>query len=321
MGEQFADGVLDDVVDDVGGGVIDAAGFFDFGFVFDFGAVGFGEGDDFAEELFIDLAEDVGGEDGEFVGGVGVVEVFEDVFEGFVVDGEGVGEGVGGVGAVFFGLEVEEAGVVAFVGAVVEGEESFIDVGAVEEGLELGVGFDGAVFADAEEDEAVDGALDGEVEPAVGEVGVAEGEVAGEGVAPGFDFGEEGGIDFGGAFFLFGGLGVFVEGTLEDGFFGEDVGDFGPAVGVFGVFEVLDAGGGGFVVFVGFGAGVVNGEFFEVGEDGEGQFGRPGVAAELEGGGDVGFEVDGGFFLLRGRTCGRRRCGSSSRELWWRSRF
>jgi len=77
--QEFADGVLDDVIDDVGGGVVNAAGFFDFGFVFDFGAVGFGEGDDFAEELFIDLTEDVGGEDGEFVGGVGIVEIFEDV--------------------------------------------------------------------------------------------------------------------------------------------------------------------------------------------------------------------------------------------------
>ena len=45
-------------------------------------------------------------------------------------------------------------------------------------------------------------------------------------------------------------------------------------------------------------AGVVDGEFLEVGEDGEGEFGGPGVAAELEGGGGFVFDVDGGFFGL-----------------------
>ena len=65
--EEFADGVLDDVVDDVGGGVVDAACFFDFGFFFDDDGAAFGD-DDLSEELFVDLAEDVGGEDGEFVG-------------------------------------------------------------------------------------------------------------------------------------------------------------------------------------------------------------------------------------------------------------
>ena len=59
---------LDDVVHDVGGRVIDAAGLPDFGLFLDLGAVAFGQADDFAEELLVDLAEDVGREDGEVVG-------------------------------------------------------------------------------------------------------------------------------------------------------------------------------------------------------------------------------------------------------------
>lgn len=54
--------------------------------------------------------------------------------------------------------------------------------------------------------------------------------------------------------------------------------------------------GGGFVGDGGLDAGVVDGEFFEVGEDGDGELGGPGVASELVGGGGVAFDVDGGFF-------------------------
>ncbi len=65
--KQLADGVLDDVIDDVRGRVVNAARFFDFRFVFDFCAMAFGEPDDFAEKLLVNLAENIGGQDGEFV--------------------------------------------------------------------------------------------------------------------------------------------------------------------------------------------------------------------------------------------------------------
>ena len=73
------------------------------------------------------------------------------------------------------------------------------------------------------------------------------------------------------------------------------------------------------VALVGLDAAVVDGELLEVGEDAKRQLGGPGVAAELEGGLDVVLDVDGRASWLRGRTCGCRRCGSSSRALWWRS--
>ena len=52
-----ADRVLDDVVNDVGRRAVDSAGFPDFGLLFDLGLMAGGEQDDFAEELFVDLAE------------------------------------------------------------------------------------------------------------------------------------------------------------------------------------------------------------------------------------------------------------------------
>ena len=66
-GNEFADGVLDDVADDVLGRVIDAAGLADFGFVLDADPFVGGD-DDLAEEAFVDGAEDVDGDGVEVVG-------------------------------------------------------------------------------------------------------------------------------------------------------------------------------------------------------------------------------------------------------------
>ena len=54
-----------------------------------------------------------------------------------------------------------------------------------------------AVLADAQEDDAVDGALDGKVEFALRELGIAHGEIAREIRAPLFDFVEKCVVDFG----------------------------------------------------------------------------------------------------------------------------
>ena len=139
--------------------------------------------------MLVDLAEDVGWEDGELAGAVGVVEAAEDVLEGLVVDLEGGRERVGRLGPL--ALEVEEAGVVALGGALEVLEEVAIHASCVEEGLEPAVRLDAAGLADAQEDDTLDGALDRDVELALGEDGVAECEVAGEQVAPRLDFLEE----------------------------------------------------------------------------------------------------------------------------------
>jgi len=71
---QLADGVLDDVVYDVGRPAVDAAGFSDFGLFLDLCLMACCQTYHLAEELFVDLAEDVRGQDREFVGAVRVVE-------------------------------------------------------------------------------------------------------------------------------------------------------------------------------------------------------------------------------------------------------
>jgi hypothetical protein len=61
--------------------------------------------DDLSQKLLIDLSQDVGGQDREFIGALRVVQAAEDVFEGFVVNGEIQRERVGRGGPVFFGAK------------------------------------------------------------------------------------------------------------------------------------------------------------------------------------------------------------------------
>jgi len=53
--DQRADGLADDIIDDVSGRVVDAAGFADLGLFLDDGAVALGQADDLAQKLLIDL--------------------------------------------------------------------------------------------------------------------------------------------------------------------------------------------------------------------------------------------------------------------------
>ena len=63
-----ADGLLDDVIDDVGRRVVDAAGLADFGLFLDLGLVAGRQPDDLAQEPLIDRAQDFDGQDAEVVG-------------------------------------------------------------------------------------------------------------------------------------------------------------------------------------------------------------------------------------------------------------
>ena len=85
---QSADGVFNDVVNDVGGCVIDASGFFDFGLWLDNGSVAGSQADYLTEELLIDVAEYFCGQDGEFVRAFGIIQAAEEVLEVFIVDSD-----------------------------------------------------------------------------------------------------------------------------------------------------------------------------------------------------------------------------------------
>ena len=167
--EQTAHRVLDDVVDDVGRRVVDTAGLLDLGLVLDHGAVPGRETDYLAEELLVDLTEDIGRQDAELIGALRVVEAPEDVLERLVVDGEAEREAIGCVGTAPLVLEVEETRVVTVVGLDVELAQVRADVLAAHEAAQPPVGLDASVLADAQEDDAVDGRLHSVVELALTE--------------------------------------------------------------------------------------------------------------------------------------------------------
>ena len=130
--------MLDNVIHDVGGRVIDAACLFDLRLFLDFGPGTGRQADDLAQELLVHLAQDVGWQHRELVGALGVVEAGQDGLEHPVVNGQRRGQRVG--------LKVKEAGVVLFVGLAVEVAQAGVDVGAAGEGQEAAVFFDAPVL-------------------------------------------------------------------------------------------------------------------------------------------------------------------------------
>jgi len=127
------------------------------------------QADDLAEELLVDLPQDVGGQDAELVGTLGVVQPADDVLEGFVVDRQRRREAIGRAGTAFLLGEVEQPRVVTGIGLAEELLETAVGAAAVEQSLQAAVGFDRAVLADAQEDDAVDGRLHGVVHLALRE--------------------------------------------------------------------------------------------------------------------------------------------------------
>ena len=85
---QFPHRVLNDVLHDIGRGVINPSSLLDLGLFFNSGLVTSGKTNDFTQELLVDVAQDVSAQDGEFIRAFGVVEASDDVFKNFVVDFE-----------------------------------------------------------------------------------------------------------------------------------------------------------------------------------------------------------------------------------------
>lgn len=104
--EEGTEGVVDDVVNDVAGGVVDAAGFADFGLFFDLGDAFGREEDDLAQELLVDLPEDL---DRDLLKDIraGVVEAFDDLTQDLIVDLQGGSKGIGRAGLAFFFRKME----------------------------------------------------------------------------------------------------------------------------------------------------------------------------------------------------------------------
>ena len=125
--EKFPDGILDDVIDDIGGGVVDAASLADFGLFLDLGLVTGGKPDDFSQETLIDLPEDVGGDFLENIW-AGIIQPGNDLFQYPVVDLQAQSQIIRAAGLSFFFGEMEETGVIAAVGLAEEPAQAFINL-------------------------------------------------------------------------------------------------------------------------------------------------------------------------------------------------
>jgi len=104
--EEGAEGVVDDVIDDIAGGVVDAAGFADFGLFFDLGDAFGRQADDLAQELLVDLPEDL---DRDLLEDIraGVVEAFDDLTQDLIIDLQGGSKGIGRAGLALFFRKME----------------------------------------------------------------------------------------------------------------------------------------------------------------------------------------------------------------------
>jgi len=115
--QQLDQGLPYDGVYDVAGRVEDPAGLAHLRLLLHDSPVPGRQADDLAQELLVDLAQDVGWQHRELVGAVGVIQVLEDVAQDFVVDFQPRSHRVRRITAapLWVCLEEEQAGVVARV--------------------------------------------------------------------------------------------------------------------------------------------------------------------------------------------------------------
>jgi len=112
---------------------------------------------------------------------------------------------------------MEQARIVFEVRPFKEAHQSFVDIIIFDQFKQLVWRLDAPVLADTQEDDPVNGHLDGEIELAfIDELLIAQGNIARQKCAPGFNILKEGIINPDRA--LLGGviLGIFIEGTLSD---------------------------------------------------------------------------------------------------------
>jgi hypothetical protein len=190
---------------------------------------------------------------------------------------------------------MEQPRIVPLISTVKELAEPEVHPGAFQKGLKPAVLLDTPIFADTEEDDPVDGALDGEVEISGGEVWVSEGDVSSEHIPPAFDLLEKSGIDFGCSSLTLARFDVLIEGAFEHRILGEYGGDLIPAVDVLFVGEIHGTRLRRSVRLHRLDTTIINCQLLKIGKDAQGKFGRPGIPSELEGWADIVFEVDRGF--------------------------
>ena len=176
----------------------------------------FGEANDFAEKLLVNLAEDVRGQHGKFVRALRIIKTADNFLENRVIDFETGGEIVRRLDAILLFLKMKEAGVVTLVSFAKELPHACIGMLAIQQRLEPSVDFDPPVFADAQENDAIDGALNGKIQIALRKFRIPRGKITRKIGAPLFDLARNASSTCGGAALRFVRFGKFVEGAFED---------------------------------------------------------------------------------------------------------
>jgi len=118
----------------------------------------------FPRNRSVNTAEYLSGNHRELIGTLGVIKATDDCLERGVIYIESGRQLVGGLVASLFGGEMEQTRVISLVSTTEEVAESGVNGVAVQEGSELAGLLDAAVLAYTKEYDAIDDALDGEVE-------------------------------------------------------------------------------------------------------------------------------------------------------------
>ncbi|MDP8215106.1 MAG: hypothetical protein RAO92_04335 [Candidatus Euphemobacter frigidus] len=158
----------------------------------------------------------------------------------------------------------------------------------------MAIGFNSPIFADAEEDNPVDRSLDGKVDFLYSQGRISQSNIPRQERSPVLNLLEKFHVDFLGGSLPFG-FDVFIKEPFENRLLGEDGGDLFPPVQVFFISKIDNPSIARFIPEVRADAAVIDGKLFKVGEDREGEPGGPGIAAELVGGADLPFYINGGF--------------------------
>src|ERR1035437_1395539 len=147
--------------------------------------------------------------------------ILENIPQQFVVEIKLEREFVGRFMPVFLGAEMEQAGVVAVVGLFKEFAKARINFVAVGQRAQPSIILNAAPFADTQKDDAVNDALNGEVEFALGKLFVSQGKILREFLAPRFDGFKKGVVNVGSAALGFAGFRKLVERAFEDSLAGK----------------------------------------------------------------------------------------------------
>ncbi|HNQ80713.1 MAG TPA: hypothetical protein PKI53_06350 [Candidatus Aminicenantes bacterium] len=172
-----------------------------------------------------------------------------------------------------------------------------VDFRPLAELQQLLEGLDAPVLGHPKKDDPVDGQLNREVQVVQGQAGIAEGDVAGQDVAPAFDFLQEFGVHLRRAALPLGGR-VLVERSRPDRLAGEHVPQLPEAVGVFFRPEILDAGVRRLLARFRPRAAIIDAQLLKIRQDGEGDPRAEAVPAELVGRPGIEVDIDAAFFSL-----------------------